>query len=145
MLQHTFCCFLPILGAVLGAAIPGVHNPFLELGLALGGAVLGVQVDKLLHKKKMHDCACHESDADIVNVSQENHARFKGLVKAYGLPLIFALGVWAIHLVAVHGNHGHGLLEGHKNSINFAPYLNGASVEYSQDVVLPSLRHQHTH
>lgn len=138
MIQHAFCCFLPILGAVLGASIPGVHNPFLELGLALGGAVLGVQIDKALHHKNLHDCECHEEGEKV----KQNP--FMRLLKTYGLPLIFAFGVWAIHIAVFHGDHNHGIFESHQEEIDFAPHLSGENIAPSQNN-LPYHFHDHHH
>lgn len=134
VLQHSFCCILPLLGALLGANILPFHNPLLELCLAVGGTILGVAVDDYLHKKDIHNCACH--DDEQTQGQEKTHAHSHGhhgehghghhhhhdtetaplsflrekgttLFKKYAFPFIFAFAIWGLHQIFFHKEQSH--------------------------------------
>lgn len=126
VIQHSFCCILPFVGALIGANILSFHNPLFELGLAIFGSFLGVQLDKYLHRKDIHDCHCHH-DHDDVHGGHHHHEetstnKLLALIKPYALPLVFAFMVWGAHQVLFHQHddvadtHIEGSVSGHTDS-----------------------------
>jgi len=76
-LEHAPCCLLSI-----GASYIGVntlnHNPALELGFAVGGAIIGEKIG--------HKLFCHGHDSS-----------WRDTAKRYGISLAFGLSTWGIH------------------------------------------------
>ncbi len=80
--------------ALAGAAgfigIPGLsHNPVLELGIALGGAVAGEYVGGKIFKSCVHEKG------------------WKAQARRYGLSLVFGVATWGLHQKLLHRGHEH--------------------------------------
>lgn len=88
MIEHAPCCLLSIVGGLVGVSAFN-HNPVLELGFALGGAVVGEYIG---HKYFAKNCT-HKSD-------------FRTTAKRYGLSLAFGLASWGAHQAFLHDHTG---------------------------------------
>lgn len=113
VIQHSFCCILPLVGALIGANLFTFHNAGFELMMAFIGALIGVKLDDFLHKKDLHDCACHH-DHEQAHEIGHSHAhkkenfwreKVKPVAKKYALPLLFAIAVWSIHFLIFRDHH----------------------------------------
>lgn len=78
--------------------------------MAFIGALIGVKLDDYLHKKDLHDCACHHHEHDKEDQPHQVKASFwneklKPMVKKYTLPLFFAIAVWGLHFLFFRHHH----------------------------------------
>lgn len=89
LIEHAPCCLLSLAAGFIGLSAFN-HNPVLELGFALGGAVVGEHIGhKYFAKKHTHKPG------------------WKSQAKRYGLSLLFGLTSWGGHQVAFHDDHDH--------------------------------------
>ena len=89
LIEHAPCCLLSFAAASLGIEVLN-HNPWLELGVAVGGALIGEYIGhKFFHKNCQHD-----------NTLRDN-------AKRYGLSLLFGLSSWGIHQAVFHDHSTH--------------------------------------
>lgn len=88
VIEHAPCCILSLAAASVGLPFLN-HNPAIELGFALGGAVIGEHIGhKYLIKNHTH--------AD----------GWKSHVKRYGFALAFGVASWGVHQTFFH-DHKH--------------------------------------
>lgn len=87
-IEHSPCCLLSFAAGFIGVAALH-HNPLLELGFAIGGALIG---DHVAHKYIKKDCV-------------HNHTNW-GKVKRYSLSVCFGLASWGAHQLLLH-DHMH--------------------------------------
>jgi hypothetical protein len=97
LIEHSPCCILSFGAAMIG--VPFLrHNPVIELGFAIGGAIVGEHIGhKYFHK--------HTGAHDAHGHSHEKEG-WRGLCVRYGLALTFGLASWGVHQVYFH-DHGH--------------------------------------
>lgn len=88
LIEHGPCCLLSAAAGFIGVSTFN-HNPILELGFALGGAVAG---EYLGHKYFAKNC--------------HHGAGWKSTAKRYGLSLMFGLASWGVHQAVFH-DHNH--------------------------------------
>lgn len=99
IIEHTPCCILAASAGAIG--IPALsHNPVLELGFALGGAIAGEHIGHSLAKKFNWHHACGGPLAS---------KRIFGIPKDYIVALSIGLATWGGHqaLFHDHGDHHH--------------------------------------
>jgi len=88
IIEHTPCCLLSFAAASIGVSILN-HNPILELGFAIGGAIIGEHLGHRYFFKK-----CHlESNSNRITIA-----------KRYGVALAFGLATWGAHQVLFHNS-----------------------------------------
>lgn len=89
VLEHMPCCILSFVAGFVGVSVLH-HNPVLELGFAIGGALVG---EKLAHKffLTQENCPC-----------DDNHNSDNYKIKGYSLAIAIGVSSWAIHQVLVH-------------------------------------------
>lgn len=90
IIEHAPCCILSVAAGLIGVSSLN-HNPVLELGFAVGGAITG---EYLGHKYFFKNCQ-HDSVSDKIAV-----------IKRYGIALSFGLLTWGAHQIIFH-DHGH--------------------------------------
>ena len=88
LIEHGPCC---IFTAVAGfAGLPFLnHNPVLEFGFAMGGAVLGEYIGHRIFHNKGHQ--------------HHNVPHYK----RYGLALMFGIASWGAHQILLHDHSAH--------------------------------------
>lgn len=89
LIEHGPCCILSLAAGFVG--LPWIaHNPMLELGFAMGGAIIGEYVGHRLFHTHSH--------------AADSAAR---TARRYGLSVLFGLASWGVHQVAFHKPHDH--------------------------------------
>lgn len=89
LIEHGPCCILSFSAGLIG--LPGLnHNPVLELGFALGGAVVGEFAGSRLFHKHAHA-----------------HEAMGRTLRRYGLSLLFGVASWGVHQKFMHQDHDH--------------------------------------
>lgn len=89
LIEHSPCCILSFAAGLVGISFLN-HNPMLELGFALGGAVVGERIGHhIFHKGEHH------------------HHGWKDTARRYGLSLMFGLASWGVHQQFLHNDHHH--------------------------------------
>ena len=89
-IEHAPCCLLSFGAGFIG--IPFMyHNPVLELGFAMGGAMAGEYIG--------HKYLCRPAN-------EQPFSKKHSIVRRYGLSLIFGVASWGAHQVLFH-DHGH--------------------------------------
>lgn len=92
-IEHLPCCILTVIAASIG--IPFLrHNPAIELGFAVGGALIGEYVGHkyIFNKRCVHPGHSHET---------RRHAAGR-----YALALAIGLSTWGLHQAFFH-KHPH--------------------------------------
>lgn len=94
-IEHLPCCILTVVAASIG--IPFLsHNPLLELGFAVGGAMIGEYVG---HKYIFNKHCGHAG---------HDHESRKSVAKRYAIALAIGLTTWGAHQALFHKNsHPH--------------------------------------
>jgi hypothetical protein len=90
LIEHAPCCILSFAAGFIGISILN-HNPILELGFAIGGAIIGEHIG---HKYFV-----------------KNHTHkpgWKSKAKRYGASIAFGLASWGVHQAAFHDHNAHG-------------------------------------
>jgi hypothetical protein len=83
MIEHAPCCLLTAIAATIGLPLLN-HNPVIELGFAIGGAMIGEYVG---HRYILrHTCP-------------ETHAH---TVQRYAIALAIGLITWGLHQILFH-------------------------------------------
>lgn len=95
-IEHLPCCLLTVVAASIG--IPFLsHNPALELGFAVGGAMIGEYIGHkyIFNKQCAHGGHGHESRKDTA--------------KRYAIALAIGLTTWGAHQAFFHkpSEHNH--------------------------------------
>ncbi len=88
-IEHLPCCILTVVAASIG--IPFLsHNPLLELGFAIGGAVTGEYIGHkyIFNKHCAHGGHSHEGRKDVA--------------KRYAIALAIGLTTWGAHQALFH-------------------------------------------
>ena len=88
LLEHSPCCLLIFGAGVLGAYSAFNHNPVLEFGFAVGGAIAG---EHFGHKWFHKECCIDET--------------WRGTVKRYSMALCFGVASWGAHQVLLHDHN----------------------------------------
>lgn len=88
LIEHGPCCIFSLVAGAVGLPFLN-HNPALEMGFALGGAVVGEYIGhRLFHK--------HEG-------GQSHMPTWK----RYGLSLMFGVASWGAHQILLHDHAAH--------------------------------------
>lgn len=95
LIEHAPCCILSFAAGFIGIAALN-HNPLLELGFALGGALIGEHIGHKYFSKN------HEHKGIVSNL------------KRYGLAISFGLASWGVHQTFFHDNHDNHPSEQHQ-------------------------------
>jgi hypothetical protein len=90
LIEHSPCCLLSFASGFVGMSALA-HNPALELGFALGGALIG---DHIGHKYLNKDCCKDDKKVD-------------NKLRRYSLALCFGLASWGAHQVLIHDHDTH--------------------------------------
>ena len=95
-LKEMPCLTLAIVGATVGMGFLS-HNPVIEFGIAIVGAIVGETIAHKIFKPSCHDrhnCATHA------------HKSWRDeMVKRYGLALLFGVLTWGVHQYVLHENN----------------------------------------
>ena len=95
-IEHAPCCILSFAAGFVGLPLLN-HNPTIELGFALGGAVIGEHIGHKLFSK--------------------NHSHGHGWgskIKRYGLALSFGVASWGVHQTFFHDHQNHDNTHSHE-------------------------------
>jgi hypothetical protein len=87
-IEHAPCCILSFAAGFIGLPML-THNPVIELGFAVGGAVAGEHIGHRLFSKHTHGSGLGSA------------------VKRYGIALAFGLASWGAHQALFHDHHPH--------------------------------------
>jgi hypothetical protein len=85
LIEHSPCCLLSFASGFLGVSVLN-HNPVLELGFALSGALIG---DHIGHKYFNQDCC-------------KDDKKSENKLRRYALALSFGLASWGAHQMFFH-------------------------------------------
>jgi hypothetical protein len=89
LIEHSPCCLLAFFAGFVGIAFL-YHNPLIELGFALGGALIG----KKIGQRYFHSTCCSDTD----------NIPFIGLTgRQVMIALLIGLLSWSAHQGLVHG------------------------------------------
>ena len=101
VIEHSPCCLLAFVAGFIGISFL-YHNPVLELGFAMGGAVIGKRIGQ-----KYFQTQCCDDTRPLPYIGLT--------VKDCGFAFVFGGISWALHQILVHGEitlhmlpHAHG-------------------------------------
>lgn len=114
LIEHLPCCILSVAAGFIGLPLLN-HNPVIELGFAIGGAITGEYVGhKYFLKHKHPETTMHQ-------------------FRRYGLSLLFGLASWGLHQKLFH--HHHDEDHHHKEHHDHAQYRQIAKPDISRTVL----------
>lgn len=94
LIEHAPCCLLSLLSGLIGIHALN-HNPLLEFGFAVGGAIVG----EYIGHRYFHGAA------EAATGTHVPHFRRHDTLKRYGLALAIGLFTWGLHQQFFHGHH----------------------------------------